>query len=94
MLVLSKHMLKIPFSLAGYKDFRSVSAIQERIALEKMSKGKYRNSAAIYRSLAAKYDGETLGVRLDKRIVDVEYLRFQKEKEHRIIRKIIDLDEK
>ena len=58
-----------------------------------MSKGKYRNSAAIYRSLAAKYDGETLGVRLDKRIVDVEYLRF-KEKEHRIIRKIIDLDER
>ena len=51
---------QIPFSLAGYKDFRSVSAIQERIALEKMSKGKYRNSAAIYRSLAAKYDGETL----------------------------------
>lgn len=64
----------------GYEASAEMRSVAERFALEQWNQKKEQNALKIYHHLAISYSGDPIVVTLDRRILDLEYELFKRNK--------------
>lgn len=71
---------KTPIYLPAFKDTAAFTAVIERNALADLAGGNLNSAIKKYHALSDKNDGDATMVALDRRILDLELMRFKKDK--------------
>lgn len=71
---------KTPIYLKPFKDTPAFDAVIERNALADLAGGNLNSAIKKYHTLSDRNDGDTTMVALDRRILDLEFIRFKKDK--------------
>lgn len=73
--------LNAPIPLKKYHDSQTVSAIYERQGLAAAVKGNWDQTSKVYKALSYKYEGTAMMIDFDRRVVDIEYVKFSKSRQ-------------